>query len=137
MPLVLILEDNHADLRKAADVARRAGFTEIEVSGFASEARLYLEKGMSGGVPLPDAMVVDLDLGLESGFEILRFWHGTPRLKRIPVIIWTVMGDHEREICRLFGVRTFVSKQNGAEALMEALSPIIPDAGEQRMRTPA
>ncbi len=128
MALVLILEDDPADGRRAADLARRAGFAEIELNGFASEARLYLERGMSGHGPLPDAMVVDLDLGLESGFEILRFWYGNPRLKAIPVIIWTVMGDHEREICRCFGVSSFVCKHDGSEALLEALSAILPGA---------
>ena len=45
MALVLIVEDNQADGRRAADLARRAGFAEIELNGFASGARLYLEKG--------------------------------------------------------------------------------------------
>ena len=128
MALVLIVDDNQADGRRAADLARRAGFAEIEINGFASGARLYLEKAMSGQGPLPDAMVVDLVLGLESGFELLRFWHGNPQLKAIPVIIWTGMGDHEREICRCFGVRSFVCKHDGSEVLLEALSAILPDA---------
>jgi DNA-binding response OmpR family regulator len=133
----MILEDNPADVRRAADFGRRAGFTEIEISGFASGARLYLEKRMSEKAPLPDAIVVDLDLGLESGFELLRFWHGTAELRAIPVIIWTIMGDHEREICRLFGVQRFVSKVDGSHDLLEALGAILAESGDQRAELPA
>jgi CheY-like chemotaxis protein len=126
MPLVLILEDNPTDLRKAADAARQAGFTELEVSGYASEARVYPEKATRDGRDsLPDAMVVDLDLGIESGFELLRFWHGNPRLKPIPLIVWTVTGSHQREICDLFGVYGFVSKEDGPEVLTKALRNIL------------
>jgi DNA-binding response OmpR family regulator len=53
---------------------------------------------------MPNALVIDLDLGIESGFELLRFWHGNPNVRPIPVIIWTGTGAHEREISDLFGV---------------------------------
>jgi CheY-like chemotaxis protein len=132
MPLVLILEDTLTDCRKAVDAARRAGFTEFEVSCFAGDARVYLEKAISGDAPAPDAMVVDLSLGMDSGFELLRFWHGNPKLKTIPVIVWTIMDDPEREICRLFGVERFVSKQDGSAALIEALGTLVPDASRKK-----
>jgi CheY-like chemotaxis protein len=125
MPLVLIVEDTAADLRKAADAARRAGFTEFEVSAYATNAQSYLERALDGAVPLPDAMIVDLELGLESGYELLRFWHKNPRLRAIPVVVCTIMGEHERKICGLFGVKWFISKKGGYEALVSALSNIL------------
>jgi CheY-like chemotaxis protein len=70
-------------------------------------------------------MIVDLELGLESGYELLRFWHKNPRLRAIPLVVWTVMGEHEREICGLFGVNWFISKKDGLHALLSALSNII------------
>jgi CheY-like chemotaxis protein len=132
MPLLLILEDRPLELRKAAGVARDAGFTEFEVTAFPTNAVLYLEKALAGSAPLPDAMVVDLDLGLESGFDLVRFWHGNGRLKKIPIVIWTVMGAHEREMCALFGVYRFVPKQEGLYVLRDALVSIIqrkPESG--------
>jgi CheY-like chemotaxis protein len=52
---------------------------------------------------MPDAMVIDLDLGVESGFELVRFWHGTPQLKPIAVVIWAMMEQQERfAACLLF-----------------------------------
>ncbi|HEX4007532.1 MAG TPA: response regulator [Acidobacteriaceae bacterium] len=122
MPLILILEDFPADLRVAANIAQRAGFTEFEVTAFATDARKYLENAMDGKAPLPDAMIVDLDLGQESGFELIRFWHKT--LKTIPLIVWTVMGEQQREICALFGVNEFVHKED-ENLLLESLSTIV------------
>ena len=51
MPLLLVLEDNPADLRIAAGIARRAGFSELEVNQYASDAKAYLEKANGGKVP--------------------------------------------------------------------------------------
>ena len=130
MPLLLILEDTTADLRKAADIARSAGFTEFEVNAFATRARRYLEEAINGEGPLPDAILVDLELGFESGFELLRFWHGNQKLRHIPVIIWTVMGAHEREICDLFGVYGFVSKDDSPDVLRAALANVLANTRE-------
>ncbi len=66
-------------------------------------------------------MVLDLDLGYESGFEILRFWHSNPELSKIKMVVWTALGNEQRELCRLFGVRSVVSKWEGAPALKREL----------------
>jgi CheY-like chemotaxis protein len=126
--LLLVLEDDPADLRLAADTARRAGFPELEVIRTASEAKAYLEKATNRNVPLPDAMLIDLALGYESGFELLRYWHSRPRLREIPVIVWTIARDTQLEICRYFGVRQIVSKDDDPNVLREALSGIIQDS---------
>lgn len=127
MPLLLVLEDNPADLRRAVDIARRAGFTEFEVSDRTSESKAYLQKAIKGTVPLPSALVIDLDLGHDSGFELLRFWHSTPSMKPIPVIIWTGTAglEHEREICGFFGVSKFIRKDDDPNVLREALANIL------------
>jgi len=121
MKRLLIVEDQASDLRNATDVARDLGFTSVEARSSAMAAKIYLEKGLEGEHALPNAIVLDLDLGYESGFELLRFWHGRPGLAEIPMIIWTVMGEEQREICRLFKVTAFVSKTDGVHLLKEAL----------------
>jgi CheY-like chemotaxis protein len=127
LPLLFILEDNPSDIRRAADVGRQAGFTEFETTRYASSALVYLEKAMSGSVPAPNAILIDLDLGVESGFELLRFWHSTPQLKPIPLIVLTATGEHNRRICTFFGVHSFVSKDDNSHVLLEALAKSIRD----------
>jgi CheY-like chemotaxis protein len=117
---LLLVDDRPNDLRIAAEAARDLGITEISTQTSAMKARLHLEKALEGEVPLPDGIVLDLDMGHDSGFELLRFWYSTPRLATIPVLIWSVM-DREKQICELFKVKSFVSKWEGPKALREEL----------------
>lgn len=123
MKSLLLVDDRPNDLRIAADAARELGITEVNAQTSIMRARMYLEKGLDGEVPLPDAIVLDLDLGHESGFELLRFWHSNPKLATIPLMIWSVL-DREREICNLFKVKLFVSKWEGPKAFREALAQL-------------
>jgi CheY-like chemotaxis protein len=129
MPLLLVLEDDPTDLRTASELARRAGFDEQEMYTFSSDAKLYLEKAMSAKVPMPDAMLIDLTLGDESGFEVLRHWHSNPPLKTIPVIVWTQADERQREICKLFGVTHCVYKDDDPNVLTGALRGIAEGLG--------
>lgn len=118
---VLIVEDQASDMRIAADVATSLGAVEVDARSSASAARLYLQSALEGEKPMPDLMVVDLDLGYESGFELLRLWHSTPKLAKIPVIVWTCLGEEQMEICRLFKVNAIVPKADGMAALKQAM----------------
>ena len=125
MKCLMLVDDRPNDLRIAADAARELGISEVNAQTSITKARLYLEKGLNGEVPLPDGIVLDLDLGHESGFELLRFWHSTPRLSAIPVMIWSVL-DNEQQICELFKVSSFVSKWEGPKAFRDALAQLTP-----------
>ena len=121
MTRMLVVEDQPSDLQIAAQTARAAGITDVEARNTAQAAMLYLEKGLRAEQPLPDIIVLDLDLGYESGYELLRYWHSSPELRRIPLIVWTILGEEQKEICSLFKVSDYVSKWEGAAAFREAL----------------
>lgn len=118
---LLIVEDQPSDLRIAAGVAESSGFSGVEARNSLESARAWLQKGLEGHQSLPDAIVLDLDLGHESGFELLRFWHSDPRLSSIPLIVWTVMGDQYREICSMFHVKAYLYKGAGPSELQGVL----------------
>ncbi len=119
---LLIVEDQPNDVRIAAKAAEVSGFSEVEARSSAGAARLYLEKALTGSHPLPDAILLDLDLGYESGFELLRFWHSDPELSKIPLVVWTVLGDQYRDICRMFRVRAYIYKGEDPSVLRGVLS---------------
>ncbi|MGA8730519.1 MAG: hypothetical protein WB608_17325 [Terracidiphilus sp.] len=125
---LLVVEDQPKDLQFAADTAHSMGITEVEARTSVGAARAYLEKGLNGEGPLPDGIVLDLDLGYDSGYELLRYWHSTPRLSEIPVIVWSVLGNDQREMCNLFKVKCYVAKWEGPEAFREALGNLKPTA---------
>jgi len=118
---LLLVEDELKDLKFASDTARSIGIEEIEARTTLQAARSYLDKALQDEVPLPDCIVLDLNLGYESGYELLRYWHSTPRLAQIPVIVWSILGDEQREMCKLFKVDSFVAIWEAAEAFRDAL----------------
>ncbi|HSY13776.1 MAG TPA: response regulator [Verrucomicrobiae bacterium] len=121
MERVLIVEDQSSDARVAADLVASLGAANVEARTSASAAKAYLQSALDGKASLPDVLIVDLDLGYESGFELLRFWHGSPDLAKVRLIVWTCMGEEQQEICRLFKVSAIVSKSEGVTALKRAL----------------
>src|SRR5436305_13746222 len=108
MNRILVVEDQPSDLQIAAQAAEAAGVHEVEARTSPQAAMAYLEKGLRGEIPLPDAIVLDLDLGYESVYELLRNWHSTPELRKIPLLVWTILGEEQREICNLFKVTNYV-----------------------------
>jgi CheY-like chemotaxis protein len=120
----LLVEDEIKDLKFAADTARSLGIEEVEARTTLKAARDYLDKALQGEVTMPDCIVLDLNLGYESGYELLRYWHSTPRLTQIPMIVWSILGDEQREMCKLFNVNSFVAKWEGSEAFRDALAKL-------------
>lgn len=126
--LLLVVENEAKDMKSAADSARAAGFKEVEGKSSPYAARIYLEDRLANGPKLPDGIVLDLDFGIESGYELLRFWHSNPQLRLIPLIVWSVLGEEQKQMCNLFKVKQFVGKWEGDEALRDALKGILQSA---------
>jgi CheY-like chemotaxis protein len=124
MKRVLIVEDQLNDLRIASDILEHLGPIDLQARTNAAAARVYLEAALDGKHPLPDFMILDLNLGYESGFELLRFWHSQERLSGIEVVVWTIMAREQQELCKLFGVSHVVPKWEGADALRRAIEPL-------------
>jgi CheY-like chemotaxis protein len=120
---LLLIDDEAKDLKTAATAAESLGIPNIRTRNTIHGARSYLEEGLADKIPLPDGIVLDLDLGIDSGFELLRWWHSTPRLRSIPLIIWSVV-EQQREMCEYFGIAAFVSKWDGPDALRAALGKL-------------
>lgn len=131
MSRILVVEDQPSDLQIAAQTARAAGIADVEARSTAQAAMLYLEKGLRAEHPLPNIIILDLDLGYESGYELLRYWHSSPELRRIPLIVWTILGEEQKEICSLFKVSDYVSKWEGVSAFREALRKV-QSSGQQQ-----
>ncbi len=122
MPSVLIVEDDAADLRQATSVLKGMGFEQIQPAVSASAALRYLEEVAERKRVPPSLIALDLALGYESGFEVLRRWKSDARLKAIKIVVWTKMGEREQELCRLFGLQHVIPKwksQHEFEAAMQ------------------
>lgn len=117
----LIVEDNSSDVTKAASVLNKLGVTEIQAFPRVSTAMEHLRGVVEGRAEVPNVLILDLDFNMESGFEVLRFWKASPKLKGMHVVVWTLMGELEQKVSRLFGVENVVDKQAGVRELEKAL----------------
>jgi CheY-like chemotaxis protein len=118
---VLVVEDSVTDLNTCVGMLQRIGVQQLDACSNVPAGLLRLEEMLEGRLPNPDLIIVDLAFPIESGFEILRFWKSHPELKNIPVIVWTVMGDTEQQLCQAFGVNRVVPKWAGGAALEAAV----------------
>jgi CheY-like chemotaxis protein len=121
---ILIVENEPRDAEKAVRWAVHSGFADTVKVESAEAAKTLLERMRAEDRNLPDAILLDLDLGLDSGFDFLRTRHENPWLMKIPVVVWTKLADHHRELCDLFKVTAFVPKHLGEYALFKALESI-------------
>lgn len=117
----LIIEDQIPDTRRASRILRKLGIVEVEALPRVDAALLRLEEAMEGQRPIPDLIILDLDLNRESGFEVLRLWKSNPILQEhTSIVVWTHMTNPEQELAKCFGVEV-VPKWAGPAEMESAL----------------
>lgn len=92
--LIMLVEDEEMDIELTLDAFREAHLANrIEVCRTGDEALDYLfargDYGDRQRFPLPDLVLLDLNLPGTNGFEVLRRVKATDGLRRLPVIILT------------------------------------------------
>lgn len=90
-PVILLVEDNPADVRLACEVLEEAGVSDgMLVARDGDQAmRMVRREGEYADLPRPDLILLDLNLPRLSGHEVLAQIKQTPGLRRIPVIVLT------------------------------------------------
>ena len=88
-PIILLVEDNPADLRLAQEVLKEAKLDhQLLVARDGEEAmQILMQQGSHAGDPRPDMVLLDLNLPRKSGREVLAAVKGDARLRSIPVLI--------------------------------------------------
>jgi len=120
--MAVILEDAVKDIRAAARVLSSVGITSPTIFNDVPKAVMYLEDVIAGEKPSPNLMVVDLAFGMDSGFEVLRLYKSNKKLStECKVVVWTAMGERQRELCKLLGASHVVCKEDGEKALLKAV----------------
>lgn len=94
---VLIIEDNPADVDLVKEAFKDGKLTiNLVVAVDGEEAMAYLRKeGEYKSVAIPDLVLLDLNMPIKNGFEVLDEMKQDPELRRIPVIIMTISKAEE------------------------------------------
>jgi CheY-like chemotaxis protein len=125
LPHFVIIEDSANDVQEACQTLKTLGVESPMVFRDVKRALLYLEEIVDGIIQCPDVIVLDLEFGGDSGFEVLRFYKSHRQLSQCNIVIWTVMGELEQELAKLFQVEAVVSKSEGIDALRLVLVDIL------------
>ena|SRR5437660_12917719 len=121
MKRVLLIENNPKDIQQATAILQKLGFHDVHAITGVPLAVEYLRDITEGRKVPPDVVVLDLDFGKDSGFEVLRFWKSAPELQGVRMIVWTIMGELEKQMAELFGVAGVISKHEGPRELHRVL----------------
>ena len=125
MARILIVEDDPAHTRTASAALAEIGLAEIDAVATVWQAHQYLDEVREHKRNNPRLILLDLVLGNESGFEILRRRRRDRTLSAVPVVVWTQMGTCEQELCRLFGLMHVVPKSAHISRLQDAVKTAV------------
>ena len=104
MKSVLIIESNPRDAQLVAEMARELGASTIETISDFTSAELRFRQIAQRQHPVPDLIILDVDFGWDSGYELLRFWKANrDPFKTSRVVVWANLTDREQKMVRYFG----------------------------------
>lgn len=129
---VMVVEDSLKDAHSCISLLRRLRVRQVDVLSTVSAALVRLENINQNKLARPDVIILDLNFGSESGFEVLRLWKTYLRLKQIPVIVWTAMGEKQQKLSSVFGVSEVISKHESMNELERALLNLHQDHGSSK-----
>ena len=114
--VVLIVEDDEIQARFAQNIVMKAGFKQRH-AGSREEIIGELNKS-----PLPDVVLMDVELPGVNGFEILARMRQHPKLKSVPVIMLTALASQEDVFKGLsLGAAAYISKPYKKQTLIETI----------------
>jgi two-component system response regulator len=88
---ILLVEDTPSDIRLTQEALKRSGLTyTMVVVNDGVEAMEHLTELKSNQAPLPDLILLDLNMPRKNGHEVLADLSADEHLRRIPVVLLTV-----------------------------------------------
>lgn len=110
---ILLVEDNPGDADLIVEALGEAPFPHVVTTARDGvEAMEFLRReGAHAGAPLPDLVLLDLNLPRKDGREVLAEVKGDPDLVQIPVLVLT-SSEAERDLLQAYRLHanSFVSK---------------------------
>ncbi len=119
---VLIIERNPHDAEQVAQAARELGAAQVEmITEFPAAERRFRQIARRQH-PAPELIILNVDFGWDSGYELLRFCKANgASFKGTRIVVWANLTDREQKIVRYFGAEA-VPKQAGDTQLKQSLA---------------
>jgi CheY-like chemotaxis protein len=126
--VILMVEDNPADVvffQEAMQASRAA--STLHVVGDGSQAMRFLRREAPfSGAPRPDVIVLDLNLPVKNGQEVMRELASDPALNSVPVAILTT-STSEAWVCDIYppGRCVYFTKTDDFKQLQDIVLQIV------------
>jgi chemotaxis family two-component system response regulator Rcp1 len=120
---IIIVEDNPADAKTLrVALLRRDGEIETIVIEDGARAIDYF----SGSAVNADLVLLDLNLPIVSGFEILEFLKSDPQLRKLPVVVLSgSSSQQEIERCYAAGANSYLCKPTGIQEVFDMAAGLV------------
>jgi len=113
---VLIIEDDEIQARFAQNIIMKAGFKQRHA---ATREEIV---GELNKLPMPDCMLLDIELPGTNGFDILARLRQHPKLKHLPVIMLTALASQQDVFKGLsLGANAYISKPYKKQTLVDTI----------------
>jgi CheY-like chemotaxis protein len=124
---ILLVEDNVRDARLAVETLKDCKIhNNLYHVEDGIEAMDFLRRqGGYAGVPVPDLILLDLNLPRKDGREVLAEVKEDPRLRLIPVVVLTT-SEAERDLVRIYGLHAnaYVVKPIDMDGFVEVVQAV-------------
>lgn len=126
-PEILMIDDNPADIDLTREVlAQSKGHFHVNALHDGEEAISFLRrKGKYANAPVPDMVVLDLNLPRKNGCEVLSSIKADPALAKIPVVIFTT-SQSDSDITRSYklGANCYIQKPVDFEQFRDTIKNV-------------
>ncbi len=127
---ILIGEDDLEDCFLIKDAFQAIGFeASFRYVGDGEQLIHYLYHNCARhplSLPFPDLILLDLNMPLMDGRDVLRIIRSTPKSRDIPIVILTSSNRQEdREYCLKTGANAYMVKPPTFEGLVEVIRSIV------------
>lgn len=124
--VILLIEDQPAFSDTCTKALHELGYDGVQLITHVMEAENHLDDIVSNLTDAPAAIVLDLGLGMDSGFTLLRKCHAEPRLQQVPILVWTKHTDNlSKTFSNYLGVKDFLVKSGDPQLLRDALKRLL------------
>lgn len=124
---ILLVEDNEGDILLTLEAFEESKVkTDISVVRNGKEALDFLyQRDAFAGAKKPDLIILDINLPIYNGHEVLKQIKGDDHLKKIPVIILTT-SDNKKDIDMAYEnyTNSYVKKPLDMEEFLQAILKI-------------
>jgi len=124
--VILLIEDQPAFSDICTRTLHELGYDGVQLITRVLEAENHLDDIVSNLTDAPAAIVLDLGLGMDSGFTLLRKCHAEPRLQQVPILVWTKHTDDlSKTFSNYLGAKDFLVKSGDPQQLRDALKRLL------------